>query len=83
MFQSNEKSAGTQYTLTVTLLALAFVFSPALLVLSNQFGYLSISLAVASSTLCVALAWLNWSKYSRLTIPSIEVPLQNNPRGNA
>lgn len=78
MFHSHEKSTGTQYTLTVTLLALAFVFSPALLVLSNRFGYVSVSLAVVCSTLCVALAWLNWSKYSRLTIPSIEAPQPNS-----
>ena len=78
MFESHEKSTGTQYTLTVALLSLAFVFSPALLVLSNRFGYLPISLAVACSTLCVALAWLNWTRYSRLTIPSIEASQPNS-----
>jgi len=78
MFESHAKSTGTQYTLTVALLALAFVFSPALLVLSNRFGYLSISLAVACSVLCVILAWVNWTRYSQLTIPSIEAPQPNS-----
>lgn len=78
MFETNEKSTGTQYTLTVALLALAFVFSPALLVLSNQFGYLSISLAVACSVLCVVLAWVNWARNSQLTIPSIEAAQTNS-----
>lgn len=72
MFEPYEKNTGVQYTRTVALLTLAFVFSPAVLILYGRFGYAPISLAVASSALCVALAWLNWSKYSRLTMPSME-----------
>lgn len=72
MFDSHEKSTGTQYTLTIALLTMAFVFSPTLLLISRPLGYLSVSLAVSCSIVCVALAGLSWKKYSRLTIPSLE-----------
>ncbi|MBI4903412.1 MAG: hypothetical protein HY820_07250 [Acidobacteria bacterium] len=74
MFANETKSTGTQYTLTVALLALAFVFSPAVLLLSGRTGYLPISVAVASSALCVILAYVNWTRNSRLTIPTIQTP---------
>lgn len=72
MFQASEKSTGTGYTTTVAFLLVAFVFSPAVLIISRPFGYVSVSLAVACSAICVILAWVNWKK-SQLTIPSIEV----------
>lgn len=72
MFVSNQKPTGTEYTTTVAFLVLAFLFSPALLLLSGPLGYVSLTLAVACSVLCVSLAWLNWRKYSKLTIPSLE-----------
>jgi hypothetical protein len=72
MFERYEKTTGTQYTFTIALLTLAFVFCPALLLLWGRLGFVPISLAVITSTLCVVLAWLNWTKYSRLTIPSLE-----------
>jgi hypothetical protein len=72
MIDSQRKSTGTEYTTTVALLVLAFIFSPAILIVSGQFGYWSVSLALACSALCVALAWVNWTKYSRLTIPTLE-----------
>jgi hypothetical protein len=71
MFDASQKPTGTAYTTTVALLVIAFVFSPAALVVSRPFGYLSLSFAVALSTLCVILAWVNWSRWSQLTIPSI------------
>jgi hypothetical protein len=74
MFDSQQKSTGTQYTLTIAFLLVAFVFNPAVLLLSRPLGYVSVSLTIACSALCVALAWVNWKKYSRLTIPSIEAP---------
>ena len=74
MFEPYSKSTGTQYTQTVALLVLAFVFSPATLLLSGQTGYLPISVAVACSAVCITLAWVSWTKYSRLTIPSIQTP---------
>ena len=72
MFASQQKSTGTQYVITVALLAVAFIFSPAVLVISRSFGYTGIVLAVACSTVCVALAWINWKKHSQLSIPSLE-----------
>lgn len=71
MFDAQQKATGTDYTTTVTYLVVAFVFSPAILVLSRGWGYLSVSLAIACSALCVWMAWLNWKNSSRLSIPSI------------
>jgi len=67
MFDSDQKPTGTGYTTTVALLIMAFIFIPAVLVASRPF----LSLASACSALCVILAWVNWKKSSRLTIPSI------------
>lgn len=72
MFDSQFKSTGTQYTLTVALLLVAFVICPLVLVASRPIGYFSISIAVAGSILAVAMAWVDWNWYSELTIPSIE-----------
>ena len=74
MFDSHQKSTGTQYTTSVASLMVAFAFSPAVLILSHPVGYVSVSLAVACSALCVTFAWFDWKFYSRLTIPSIEAP---------
>jgi len=73
MFDSQQKPTGTGYTATVALLMVAFIFSPAVLIISRPIGYLSVSLAIACSVICSALAWLNWKKASQLTIPTIEM----------
>ena len=73
MFDSQEKSS-TKYTLTVALLVMAFVFSPAILLVSRPVGLTSISLAAAGSAVCLVFAWLNWKRYSQLTMPSVEAP---------
>lgn len=72
MFESHQKFKGTQYTTTVALLLAAFLFGPAILIVSGPAGYLSIALMLAWSAVCAGLAWLSWTKHSRLTIPSIE-----------
>jgi hypothetical protein len=72
LFDSHQKSTGTQYVITVALLSVACVFSPALLLVSRNFGPGSVWLAVACSTLCAGLAWFNWKNRSELTIPSLE-----------
>lgn len=69
--ESSQKSTGTGYTTTVALLILAFIFSPAVLIASHPFGYVALSLAIACSAICAALAWVNWKKFSQLSIPSI------------
>ena len=69
----NQKSIGTRYTSTVAFLVVAFIFSPAVLLVSRPFGYVSASLAIGCSALCATLAGFSW-KNSRLTIPSIAVP---------
>ena len=71
MFDTQQKSTGTGYTSTIALLVLAFIFSPAALIFSGRFGYISVSLAIACSVVCIALAGLTWRKSSQRTIPSI------------
>jgi hypothetical protein len=71
MLDIQQKYAGTRYTATVALLLVAFVFTPAILMLSRPFGYVAPSLAAACSALCVVFAWVNWKRHSELTIPSM------------
>jgi hypothetical protein len=71
MLESYQKSTGTGYTTTVALLAVAFVFSPAVLFISRPFGYGAAALAIACSVFCAGWAWINWKKSSQLSMPSI------------
>jgi hypothetical protein len=71
MFQASEKSTGTGYTKAVAFLLVAFIFSPAVLLVSRPLSYVSVSLAIACSALCIILAWVNWKRSSQLSIPSI------------
>jgi len=70
MFDSSEKSTGTGYTETVALLSVAFIFSPAVLMVSRPFGYVALLLAIAVSITCVTLAWANREKSSQFGIPT-------------
>lgn len=74
MFEPNAKSTGTQYTPTVALLAVALIFSPAILLLTGRFGYGPILLAVSTNVLSLLLAWVLWTRNSRMTVPSIQTP---------
>jgi len=71
MFDAHLKSTGHDYTATVALLAVAFIFSPAVLLSSRPIGYWSFSFAVACSVISVVWAWVHWKRSSRLSIPSI------------
>ena len=71
MIDYRQKFADTQYASTVALLVLALVFSPAVLVMSQPFGSVSVSLAAAFSALCIVLAWFAWAKGSRLPRMSV------------
>jgi hypothetical protein len=73
MFDTQQKSTGTGYTTTVAFLVVAFVFSPAALLFSGRFGYISVSLAIVCSAICIALAWFTWKKSSQRSMPSIEI----------
>lgn len=73
MFHSQEKYTGTQYTATVALLALAMIFIPLLMLLTGRNGLVSTLAACAGSMACVLMAWVSWTKYSHLTMPSIAV----------
>lgn len=73
-FESQQKYTGTRYTTTAAFLMAAFVFSPAILLASSPFGYLSLILASLCSMSSLVLAWISWTRYSSLTIPSILIP---------
>lgn len=74
MLNRQQKYAGTRYTITVTMLVVACVISPALLLLSRPSGYVAPSVALACSAFFGVLAFLHWKRYSELTIPSITSP---------
>ena len=71
MLDSKQKITGRDYTGTVALLAIAFVVTPALLVMSRPFEFASLSIAVVCSALCAGWAWIHWKRSSELTIPTI------------
>ena len=72
MFNPHLKSTGRDYSMTVALLAAALIFVPVVLIATRSFGYFSLSLAAFCSALCLTIAWVNWTSYSRLAIPSLE-----------
>lgn len=73
MFDAQQKATGTRYTTTVALLAVAFIFIPAVLFVSRPFRYISLFIAIACSVICVISAWRLWKRYSQLSITSIAV----------
>jgi hypothetical protein len=72
MFDALQKSAGAGYSTTVALLVVALIFGPLVLLVARPFSYLSLSMAVASSLLCLIWARVNWISSSRLSLHSIE-----------
>jgi hypothetical protein len=73
MFDLQQKSIGTRYTTTVTLLVMGLFFSPALHIVSGASGYWTMSVTLAASALCVGLAWLNWKRFAETQLPSIAI----------
>lgn len=71
MTDSRRIFTGADYTPTIALVAFAFVFGPALLILSGPVTALLAAVGSAFSTLCLALAWVSWSRFSTLTIASV------------
>jgi hypothetical protein len=70
MSDPHQKSTSRDYTTTVAFLAIGFIFSPAMFVALGV-GYLSLSLAIALTLLCVTLAWVSWKRSTQLSVPSI------------
>jgi heme O synthase-like polyprenyltransferase len=66
---SSQKSTGSG-ALTIAYLLVAFVFSPAMLVVWRPLGYTSVALATACSLFCIAMAWAKWRKSSDPSRPS-------------
>jgi hypothetical protein len=71
MFDAHKNSTGMDYAPTVALLVASL--SPAILVVSAPVAYLSVSLAVICSLLCLTAAWINLRRSSQLFMPSIGI----------
>jgi hypothetical protein len=67
----DEKTTGINYTAVAALLILAFIFIPAVLIVSRPFRDVSLLAAIGCSVICVGLARSSWRKSSQLSIPSI------------
>ena len=62
IFDSAEHSDSSRRISTITLLVLAFIFSPALLIAIGSGGYVATIIAATFSTLCVFVVWLTRKK---------------------
>jgi hypothetical protein len=71
MLISGDKPTGTTYTPTAALLIVAFVFIPAVLIVSRPFSYASLLAGIVCSAISVGFAMMSWIKFSRLSISSI------------
>ena len=71
MLDIQQKPTGRDYTSTICLLTLAFVFSPAVLIATRPMGYMSMSIAFICSVTGASLAWMRWRRSSELSILSI------------
>lgn len=56
----------------MTLLVIALVFCPALLIFIRPLGSFAVAMLVSTGIACLVVSWLTWRKYSRLTLPSLE-----------
>ena len=68
MFDSYLYSAGRDHTVTVALLAAAFIFIPALVAVSRPLSY---SPAIGASILCATVAWFHWKRSRKVSTPTI------------
>jgi uncharacterized membrane protein len=68
---ANESPTGTSYTATAALLILAFIFVPAVLIVSRPVGDMSLLAAIVCSAICIGLARNGWMARSQLSIYSI------------
>lgn len=68
MFDSSNHSDGHGTPVTVALLAIAVIFIPALVVVSQPASY---SLALSISALCLTLAWFHWKRSHKVSTPIV------------
>jgi hypothetical protein len=68
VFDSSQNSTNRGHTVTVALLAAAFVFVPALVAVSQPSSYW---LAIGVSAGLITLAWFDFKKSRRVSIPEI------------
>lgn len=70
MFDSSLNSTNRGHTVTVALLALAFVFVPALVAVWQPSSY---SPAIGASALLVTLAWFDFKKSRKVSIAGVAI----------
>lgn len=63
MFDTSLHSTGREHTITIALLAAAFIFIPALVAVWQPSNYLP---AIGASALCVTLAWFDWRRSQKI-----------------
>jgi hypothetical protein len=68
MFNSFQRPPGREYTVTITLLAVALIFIPALAAVSQSWSY---SPALGASVLCLTVAWIHWKRSRRVSLSAI------------
>ena len=69
MFEASKHSDGQGTPVTVALLAIAVLFIPALVVVSQPASYFP---ALSISALCLTLAWFHWKRSQKAAIPVVD-----------
>jgi hypothetical protein len=72
-----QKTAGPPHTLTTALLVIAFIFLPAMLLVTPM-SVMAFLLTVAGSSLCLTLACVNWNRSlnARVALPNLAMAHQ-------
>lgn len=71
MFDQTSQSTGTSYTGTAGLLIAGVLFVPTVLLFAAPVTRSALYWAIAFSVAILGLAWANWRRNSRLSIPTI------------
>ena len=71
MLDSHLPSTGVKFTTTIAFLAVALMVSPLVVLASRPLSGAVITAGLATSFVCLALAWVNWKRYSQVTISSL------------
>lgn len=75
MLNTGKRYVGRRYAMTAAMLVVACGVSPAILLVSYPYPTVAASLvALACSTICAGIAFIDWKRSSELTIPSIASP---------
>ena len=73
MFESSHKPVDSGSTLTVFLIAIAFIFIPSGVVFFRPVGGMLLALAAMCSMLCLVVAWINWKRSFKRPLADIAI----------